>query len=75
MALFGLFGSTQDMSAGTYAGRESASERAARKDAQARSRRVASHRKAATKVDRQVHAEVDANMRDERTGKRGAGWW
>lgn len=75
MALFGLFGSDKDMSSGTYAGRESASERAARKDDQARARRAAHHRKAATKIDRQVNAEIDANRTAERTGKRGRGWW
>ncbi|QMU78868.1 hypothetical protein GXW83_27375 [Streptacidiphilus sp. PB12-B1b] len=75
MALFGLFGSTHDMTTGTYAGRESASDRAARKDAEARSRRAASHRKAATKLDRQVNAEIDANRTAERSGTRGRGWW
>jgi hypothetical protein len=75
MALFGLFGSTQDMSTGAYAGRESASDKAARKDTEARAKRAAHHRKAATKVDRQVSAEVDANVRAERTGRRGRGWW
>jgi len=75
MAFFGLFGSDSSMSSGTYAGRESASERADRKDGEARSRRAASHRKAAVKVDRKVNAEIDANMRGERTGRRGQGWW
>jgi len=75
MALFGLFGSDKDMSAGTYAGRESASERADRKDSEARAKRAAHHRKAATRLDRKVNAEIDANRTAERTGKRGQGWW
>lgn len=75
MAFFGLIGSDRSMSTGTYAGRESASDRAARKDTEARARRAASHRKAAVKLDRQVNAEIDANRTAERTGRRGRGWW
>ena len=75
MAISGLFGSDSSMSSGTYAGRESASERADRKDAQARAKRAASHRKHVTKIDRQVNAEIDANRTAERNGKRGQGWW
>ncbi|WP_034090174.1 hypothetical protein [Streptacidiphilus albus] len=75
MSFFGLFGNTEDMSTGTYAGRESATDRAARKDTEARGKRAAHHRKAATKIDRQVNAEIDANRTAERTGKRGRGWW
>ena len=75
MALFGLFGSDKDMSVGAFAGRESATDRAARKDDQARSRRAASHRRAAGRLDRKVNAEIDANRDAERSGKRGRGWW
>jgi len=75
MAFFGLFGSTEDMSTGAYAGRESASDRAARRDGEARAKRAASHRKAATKIDRKVNAEIDANRNAEKTGRRGRGWW
>ena len=75
MALFGLIGSTRDMSANTYAGQESATDRATRKDAEARAKRAAHHRKAAVKLDRQVNAEIDANRTAERTGRRGRGWW
>jgi hypothetical protein len=75
MSFFGLFGNDNDMSTGTYAGRESATDRAARRDAEARTKRAAHHRKAAVKLDRQVNAEIDANIRAERTGTRGRGWW
>jgi hypothetical protein len=71
MALFGLIGSTQDMFAGAYTGRE----RANRKDTEARAKRAAHHRRAATKLDRQVNAEIDTNRDAERSGKRGRGWW
>jgi hypothetical protein len=75
MALFGLFGNDDDMASGTYAGRESASDRAARKDAEAHARSIARHRRDLVKIDRKVNAEIDANRDGERTGRRGRGWW
>jgi hypothetical protein len=70
-----LFGNDNSMSTGTYAGRESASDRAARKDDEARAKRAAHHRRAAVKLDRKVNAEIDANRTAERSGRRGRGWW
>ena len=78
MALFGLFGNDQSMARSTYAGRESASDRRARKErrreADRHAARVRGHRRSATRVDRQVAAAEDTNRRTD-TGNRGRGWW
>jgi hypothetical protein len=80
MALFGLFGNDQSMARSTYAGRESASDRRARRqeerEADQRAARVRGHRRAANRVDRQVAAAEDTNRRaDNAPGRRGRGWW
>jgi hypothetical protein len=78
MALFGLFGSDQGMARSAYAGRESATDRRARReaerDAAQRAARARGHGRSATRVDRAVAAAEDANRRGD-TGTRGRGWW
>jgi hypothetical protein len=78
MALFGLFGSDQSMARSTYAGRESATDRRARRDAERdaaqHAARVRGHRRSATRVDRAVAAAEDTNRRGD-TGTRRRGWW
>lgn len=80
MALFGLFGNDQTMARSTYAGRESASDRRVRRQAeceeQERAARVRGHRRSAARVDRAVAAAEDTNRRnDNAPGRRGRGWW
>jgi len=77
MAFLGLFGNTHAMATTTYASRESASDRKARKDAEASARRAARHRRESVRVSRRVSAQEDANRRAERTGtaSRKRGWW
>lgn len=79
MALFGLFGNDQQMARSTYTGRESASDRRARKEAQrAADRRagdVRGHRKAAIRIDRQVATAEDTNRRNDTAPTRPKGWW
>lgn len=65
MAFFGLFGNDKDMASSTYSGRESASERAARK-------RLDGHRRNARSADRQGQAWEDAERRrQDRRGRWG----
>ncbi|MFF4672382.1 hypothetical protein ACFY1C_21400 [Streptomyces sp. NPDC001279] len=64
MAFFGLIGNDRAMAESTYNGRESASEKAARK------RREGHHRGART-ADRKGQAWEDA----ERTRQDRRGWW
>lgn len=80
MAFFGLIGNDQQMATTTYQGRESASDRRARKQAQRDEARhtaaVRRHHRNATKVDRAVAAAEDTNRRaDNAPGRRGRGWW
>ncbi len=65
MALFGLFGNTSSMASTTYSGRESASARKARKDAEAAARRAAAHRRSGRKALRAAQAADDAQRRGE----------
>ncbi|MEY9937314.1 hypothetical protein [Streptacidiphilus sp. MAP5-3] len=79
MAFFGLIGNDRAMASSTYAGRESASDRRARKqaqrDADRRDADIRRHRKAATCIDRQVAAAEDANRRADSAPSRGRRWW
>ncbi|MEZ0066705.1 hypothetical protein ABIA32_002717 [Streptacidiphilus sp. MAP12-20] len=79
MALFGLFGNDRTMASSTYAGRESASARQQRKAAERETVRRASavrgHRRAATKLDRQVAAAEDNNRRADSAPQRTRRWW
>ncbi|KPC68379.1 hypothetical protein ADL27_56915 [Streptomyces sp. NRRL F-6602] len=59
MAFFGLIGNDREMAATTYAGRESASARAARKEAERRAR----HHRTARDADRAGWAWADAERR------------
>lgn len=63
MALFGLFGNDRAMAANTYSGRESATDKAARK------RREKHHRNAA-KADRKGQAWHDDQRRRQDRGWR-----
>lgn len=70
MALFGLFGNDKAMAAGTYAGRESADERNARKAQAKRAQRIASHKRSgATKAARAGQAWEDADRYREQYGR------
>ncbi|MFG2227920.1 hypothetical protein [Streptomyces sp. NPDC048644] len=64
MAFFGLIGNDRDMAETTYSGRESASDKAARK-------RREGHRRNATATYREGQAWEDA----ERARQDRGGWW
>ncbi|MFB7475584.1 hypothetical protein [Kitasatospora sp. NPDC056184] len=63
MAFFGLFGNDRQMAAGTYAGRESATDRKARKLAERASRDRIRRSRAADAADRAGWAWADAERR------------
>ncbi|KJS53219.1 hypothetical protein VM98_26615 [Streptomyces rubellomurinus subsp. indigoferus] len=63
MALFGLFGNDRQMAAGTYAGRESATERRQRKQADRTRRDRVRRSRDATAADRAGWAWADAERR------------
>ncbi|GAA2230226.1 hypothetical protein [Streptomyces nogalater] len=52
MAIFGLFGNDRQMAAPTYAGKESASQKRQRVEAQRSARRRERHHHSATQADR-----------------------
>jgi hypothetical protein len=79
VAFFGLFGSDAAMSRTTYSGRESATAKAQRKQAEASAARAKAHRRSAGRVLRAAQAAEDAARRAERTPtpvpSRKRGWW
>ena len=75
MALFGLLnGRPAD-----YSGRESATDRAQRKNEQRnqrdRARTAAAHRRSAVRIDRHVAATEDTNRYADSQQRRPRGWW
>lgn len=70
MAFFGLFGNDKAMAADRYAGRESASDRAARKAQAKTAQRVAKHhRSGATRAARKGQGWEDADRYREQYGR------
>ncbi|WP_031072082.1 hypothetical protein [Streptomyces sp. NRRL WC-3742] len=63
MAFFGLFGNDRQMAGGTYAGRESATDRKQRKQVERERRDRIRRSKAATAADRAGWAWADAERR------------
>lgn len=70
MALFGLFGNDREMAATRYAGRESATARKQRKEAERHVRRVIRHKTTgATRSARKGQAWEDADRWHEQYGR------
>ncbi|MFE9258574.1 hypothetical protein [Streptomyces sp. NPDC006879] len=76
MALFGLFGNDRQMATTTYSAKESASDKAARKEAdRSAKRRNNHHRTGATKADRAGQRWADAERERQEGRPRRRGWF
>ncbi|MFE1091226.1 hypothetical protein ACF1G3_25805 [Streptomyces rochei] len=73
MAFFGLIGNDRQMAVTTYAGKESASQRKQRKEAQRSVQRRERHRRSATQADRDgwKWADKERERQEGRGGRRG----
>jgi hypothetical protein len=73
MAFFGLIGNDRQMAATTYAGKESASQKRQRKEAEQSARRRQSHHRSVVKTDRDgwKWADKERERQEGRGGRRG----
>ncbi|WP_411152176.1 hypothetical protein [Streptomyces sp. A30] len=73
MAFFGLIGNDRQMAATTYAGKESATEKRLRKEAERSAQRRRSHQRSVVKADRDgwKWADKERERQEGRGGRRG----